>query len=143
MLDTEPQLVENYVKTGKLKIVFWHLLDFGANSQAAAEAAECAGEQGLFWPMHDILYERQSETWSHPRQTAVTLARDVNGLDIPSFEQCMDEERYAQKVKADNSARSDQHVRVRPTFEINGRRVEGALPYAQLSQILDQALANR
>ncbi len=141
MLGTEPDVVTNYVKTGKVKLVFWHILDFGNNSLAASEAAECAGEQGQFWPMHDLLYQEQGQMWSDPRGTAVSLAGSVQGIDIARFQQCMSEGRYAKKVQTDNNARSEQHVRVRPTFDINGRRVEGALPYVPLSKILDEALA--
>ncbi len=140
MLGTEPQIIEKYVKTGKVKLVFWHILDHGDNSQAASEAAECAGEQGLFWEMHAVLYEKQDQMWRNPRQTAVELAGEVPGLNLDSFQACMAEGRYAQKVRADDETRRQQRVRLRPTFDINGRRVQGPLPYEQLSRFLDEAL---
>lgn len=143
MLGTEPQIVESYVKTGKVKLVFWHILDHGATSQAAAEAAECAGEQGRFWEMHAALFQNQSRMWSNPRETAVELAGEVPGLDLVAFKSCMDEGRYGEKVRADDQARREQGVRLRPTFDIDGTRIQGAVPYARLSQILDQALAGR
>lgn len=141
MLGTGQQVIENYVKTGKVKLVFWHILDFGAPSQAASEAAECAGEQGLFWEMHRLLFENQSQMWRNPRETAVELARQVSGLDLDRFRECMTEGRYAAKVQADDQARREMRVRLRPTFDINGKRVPGAVPYEQMSRILDEALS--
>lgn len=141
MLGTERQIIENYVKTGKVKLVFWHILDFGPPSQAASEAAECAGEQGHFWEMHRVLFENQGQMWRNPRQTAVELARQVPGLDLDRFQSCMAEGRYATRVQADDRARRELGVRFRPTFDINGRRVPGAVPYEQMSQILDEALS--
>jgi protein-disulfide isomerase len=141
VLGTEPQIVENYVKTGKVKLVFWHVLDFGDNSQAASEAAECAGEQSFFWEMHALLFERQSQMWRNPRQMAVELAGEVSELDQDRFRTCMTEARYAEKVRADDQARRRMRVRLRPTFDINGQRVQGALPYEQLSRVLDEALS--
>jgi len=143
VLGTERQIVENYVLTGKVKLVYWHILDFGAASQAASEAAECAGEQGLFWQMHRTLFENQGQMWRNPRESAVELARQVPGLDLNQFTACMTAGKYADKVRADDQARRQMRVRIRPTFDINGRRVEGAAPYPQLSQILDEALGEQ
>lgn len=55
----------------------------------------------------------------------------------------MAEGRYAAKARADDQARCEMGIRFRPTFHINGQRVPGAVPYAQLSQILDEALGAR
>jgi protein-disulfide isomerase len=58
--DTYKQLTENYVKKGKLRIVFVdHPLSFHPQAQKAAEAARCAQEQGKFWEMHDGLFDLQ------------------------------------------------------------------------------------
>ncbi len=140
MLETEPQIIEAYVKTGKAKLVFRHILDF-SRSQAASEAAECAGEQGRFWAMHRILYEKQRE-WasaSNVSQTFVGYAESLS-LDTIAFGRCYDSHRFAEKVKADNAAAKAGGVRTRPTFDINGRRVEGALPFVQFQQVIDAAL---
>jgi len=143
VLGTEERIIGHYVKTGKVKLVYWHILDFGPPSQAASEAAECAGEQGRFWEMHRILFEEQARMWENPRQTALELAKRVPGLDRERFRTCMAEGRYAAKVRADDQARREMGIRFRPTFDINGRRVPGAVPYAQLSRILDEALGAR
>src|SRR4030066_1699916 len=57
---TMPQLEKDYIKTGKVKYVFFDFpLDFHKNAFRAAEAADCAREQGKFWEMHDKLFEDQ------------------------------------------------------------------------------------
>src|SRR6266849_1457871 len=58
--DTYPQLLKDYVDTGKVKYVWRdYPLDFHRNAEKAAEAARCAGEQGRFWEMHDRLFANQ------------------------------------------------------------------------------------
>ena len=61
MLGTEPQIREAYVAKGLVKLVFYPMVDFGDPSLQAHQAAECAGEQGKFWALHDLLFERQRE----------------------------------------------------------------------------------
>lgn len=140
MLETEPQIVEAYVKTGRAKLVFRHILDF-SRSQAASEAAECAGAQGRFWAMHHILYEKQGE-WASAgdmSQTFIGYAASL-GLDTAAFGQCYDSHQFAEKVRADDAAAKAAGIRTRPTFDVNGRRVEGALPFAQFRRVIDAAL---
>jgi len=141
VLGTEPIVIQQYVHTGKVKLVYHHILDFGNRSLAASEGAECAGAQGLFWPMHDLLYKQQDKMWQgDPRQEVLLLARDVPGLDIDAFRQCMAQRRYAARVQEDDRQRRSLHIRTRPTLDINGHRVEGAVPFQSLKPILDKAL---
>ena len=51
MLGTEPEIKENYVKTGQVKLVFNPVIDLGPRSLLAHQAAACAGEQSMFWPV--------------------------------------------------------------------------------------------
>ncbi|NJM41142.1 MAG: thioredoxin domain-containing protein [Anaerolineae bacterium] len=48
MLTTEPEIIERYVRTGQLKLVFRDVLNHGERSERASEAAACAGRQGKF-----------------------------------------------------------------------------------------------
>ena len=59
---TEREIIEKYIKTGKARLVYrdFPLTAIHSEAQKAAEAAECANEQGKFWPYHDMLYQRQS-----------------------------------------------------------------------------------
>ena len=57
--ESEPQIIERYVKTGKAKLVYRDYAFLGPESEDAAVAAGCAGEQGKFWEFHDYLYNHQ------------------------------------------------------------------------------------
>jgi len=54
--ETEEKLVENYINTGKVKMIFKDFTIIGPDSITAAHATHCANDQGKFWEYHDILY---------------------------------------------------------------------------------------
>jgi protein-disulfide isomerase len=130
------QLQQAYVKD--MRIVFRHYpLPFHQNARKAAEAAECAREQGKFWEMHDKLFETQKNlTLPDLKKRAVEL-----GLNAQTFAQCLDSGRHAARVGKDASDGESYGVKATPTFFINGRLISGALPYEQFAQIIDFEIA--
>jgi protein-disulfide isomerase len=104
------------------------------DAPAAAAAARCANEQGKFWPYHDKLFGT-----TPPFSTAQLLqfGREV-GLDEGQFERCVTSNRYADAVAADVAAAQTLGLRGTPTFFFNGQKVEGAIPDAVLTQIVDR-----
>jgi len=58
--ETLPRLEAEYVRPGKVRLVYRHLAILGTQSVAAAQAADCAGEQGKFWEYHDLLFRNQA-----------------------------------------------------------------------------------
>ncbi len=133
------------METGK---VYYILKDFPLSqihpqAQKAAEAAECAGLQEAYWPMHDLLFARQSE-WSGRGQfvdRAVGYAEEL-GLDGAAFRACLEEGTFAAEVQADLQEGVRAGVRGTPTFFINGKPIVGALPYENIRQAIEAALAN-
>ena len=111
-------------------------------AQKAAEAAECAGEQGKYWEMHDSLFEGQ-ESWSGS-QDAVNvfkgLASDLD-LDQAQFDACLDDGTYADKVTADYQEGVQEGVSGTPAFRINGIALSGAQPFAAFQQQIEYLLA--
>lgn len=88
-LDVQPVLDKQFVKTGKVRWIFKNLpLRMHPQAPAAAAAAECAGDQGMFWELHDRLFETQ-EHWTVEGvdDEIMSLARTVE-LDLESFESC-------------------------------------------------------
>ncbi len=140
---TMPTVIERYVDTGKVRLVF---LDFpvhqGENSYLAAEAARCAGDQGAFWKMHDVLFGRMTE-WSgrrNPRSKFREYADSI-GLDGEALEECVDSGKHREAVMSSRT-RGEQHAVDRtPTFLINGRRVTGAVGFDQLAEVIEEELA--
>ncbi len=142
MLRVEPEIVANYVAAGNVSLSFHHVLDHGAASLLGSRAAECAGQQSAlgFWQMHDLLFERQSQIWSANDETLVQWGSEL-GLDGDALRSCLADPAIADKVNRLDQARREQGVRLRPSFDLNGRLIEGALPYAQFTGLFDEALA--
>jgi len=121
-------------------MVFNHILDFGSGSEMASQAAECAGEQGRFWEMHLVLFQNQSRLFGFDTGPALRELAQQVGLDRAQFDTCLSSQRYLSKVRAQHEAAKAAGVRLRPTFDINGQRVQGALPFEQLRQFIDAKL---
>jgi len=113
----------------KLAIVFRHYPQVNINSLAetAAEFAECAGEQDNFWQMHDKLWQDNLEN----KFTLEQFIKNVKelGLDIEKFDECLNTNRYQEKIK--NAIKSAETIGLRgtPTLFVNGRHIIGALNY--------------
>mgnify|MGYP001596113076 FL=1 len=135
--NTLPQIEENYIKTGKVKLVFRDFpLPFHANAQKAAEAAECAGEQGKFWEMHNMIFDNQEAI------EIVDLKQNGKsfGLDIATFNDCLDLGKYADEVKKDMNDGAVAGVAGTPTFFINGEKVVGAQPFEVFKEVIEMKL---
>lgn len=102
----------------------------------AAEAAQCAGEQGKFWEYHDVLFDRQTAGtgWDYE-----ALARDL-GLHTDDFSTCLRTGRYREEVKKDLQDGLALGITSTPTFFINGRPLVGAQPAAEFSRLIDPLL---
>jgi protein-disulfide isomerase len=108
----------------------------------AAEAAECAGEQGAYWEMHDVLFENQDK-WSGAQdveKTLTELSGDL-GLDQAAFEACLKEGRYTDRVTADYQEGLAAGVTGTPAFRINGAPLSGAQPFSAFQQQIEYYLA--
>ena len=137
MLETEPKIVDAYVKPGRLKLVFRHILDFGAGSLFASQAAECAGDQGQFWAMHHLIYQRQDAVWTANVELFKKWAKDDLKIDVETFASCLSSGKYKSKVEQQYADARASSVRIRPTFDINGKRLSGALPFAEFQKAID------
>lgn len=141
MLGTEPQIKETYLKTGQARLVFSAILDHGDRSVQAHNAAECAGEQGQFWPMHDRLYEEQGALFSgDPREVTKQFAAEL-GLDTEQFNACIDEQRYVSLVQSQDQRRRDLGIRTRPTIDVNGQFLVGPQPFEAFQAVIEPLLA--
>jgi protein-disulfide isomerase len=134
--DTLPQLRHEY--GDRIRYVSRQFpLDIHPNAERAALAAECAGEQGRYWPFHDLLFKHQ-ETLGTP--DLADYAREV-GLDMGRYTSCIDDPATRARVQHDIEDGRRYGVTGTPAFFINGRLVRGAQPFAQFKTALDAALA--
>jgi protein-disulfide isomerase len=108
----------------------------------AAEAAECAGEQGQYWPMHAVLFAEPSEwdtTEDIARAAFAEYASGI-GLDTARFDACMAEGRYRPAVEANIAEGRRMGVTGTPAFIINGKILAGAQPTEVFRRVLDREL---
>jgi protein-disulfide isomerase len=143
---TARALHERYVNTGR---VYWIFFDFPIpqihpNAVPAAEAARCAGDQGNYWGMHDILFARQPE-WAkegNPLGRFVEYARAL-GLDGEALRRCVQAGTHRQTVLQSRERGLRLGVDATPTFFIGSQRTAGAVPFDEFARILDRELAAR
>ena len=141
-LETGPQLIEAYAGTGLVRFDYRHFAFIGPESQRAAEAAECAAEQGAFWPYHDIVFaNQQGENRGAFRDEALLAFAEAAGLDPEAFQACLDSGRYRDVVLQESAEARQRGVTGTPTFFINGQKVEGAQPYEVFRRIIETELA--
>ncbi len=137
---TMPQIMEEYVDKGKVKLAFKHLpLGFHDKAQKAAEATECAGKIGgddMFWGMHDKLFEDQQAIGvDNLKKYAGEL-----GLDQGEFDSCLDNGDTADKVSAHKAEAAKVGASGTPTFFINGNKLVGAQPFEAFKAAIDAEL---
>jgi protein-disulfide isomerase len=144
--DSMQQIMDKYVKTGKVKFAYRHypLITIHPNAQKAAEASECANEQGKFWEYHDLLFQNQ-DTWS-PLPAADANAKFLEyatenlGLNSSNFQSCLESGKYKKNVETDIADAAKAQADSTPTIFVNGNRLIGALPFAEFEKIIEQEL---
>jgi protein-disulfide isomerase len=105
-------------------------------ARPAAEAAQCANEQGQFWPYHDRLFAEPGKLADADLKKA---AADL-GMDAARFNTCVDEHRYQAVIEADQQAGNDAGVSGTPAFFVNGRLLSGAQPFEAFKRVIDEEL---
>lgn len=136
-----PSLKKDYVDTGKIKFAFRHYAFLGQESTWAAEASECANEQGKFWDYHDYLYTNQGaeNSGAFAKDKLIGFAGAL-GLNTDSFASCLNTDKYAKNVTDDLAAGQKAGVSGTPSTFVNGLIVVGAQPYETLKQLIDAEL---
>ena len=140
---TESQLLKDYVDTGKVKFVFRNFAFLGPASVTAADAAECANDQGKFWEYHDWLYKNQPDESNTTMYNtdALTQAAVTLGMNGDTFRSCLSNKTDESKVNQDMTDGTAAGVSGTPTFFVNGTSLVGAEPYATIKASIDSALA--
>jgi protein-disulfide isomerase len=139
--ETQGQLINDYVKTGKATFEFRNFAFNGQESYDSAAAALCARDQGKFWEYHDTLYLNQhgENQGAFSRDRLKQMARTV-GLDTDKFSQCLDSDTYANQVKVEQNDALNAGAKGTPTFAVNGQII-AYNGYGSLKTAIDNALA--
>ncbi|MDT8340109.1 MAG: thioredoxin domain-containing protein [Longimicrobiales bacterium] len=145
-IESFPALEAEYMATGKVEWKYVPIvIGLFPNAMEAARAGECAGEQGRFPEMRDLLFDRQRD-WknsSRPEPVLEALAREV-GLDVARYNSCVSEGRRDERILAGTRFSREVGVRGTPTFFVVGYApIPGAIPLDLFRQVLDTVHAER
>lgn len=139
----KPQLVEEYVKSGKVRLEFNHfpLQQHAPGSFLTALAAECAADQNLFWPYHDKAFQVISAEQQRGAtfEKLTEFARTV-GLNEQEFQACMTAQRHQLTINASLARASQLGLRFTPSVIVNGQLLENS-SYPSVKAAIDAALA--
>lgn len=145
-LETLPALEREYIRPGKVRLVFinFPLTELHRNAAAAHETAMCAARQGRFWPMHDILFRKQ-EDWAplhEPGPTLVAYADSI-GADRDQLTRCLETGATRREVETDARSAFRTGANSTPTFLIEGGMLAGQHSIDVWRPILDSILRTR
>ena len=145
--NTRASLIDNYIETGKAKLIFVDLPFLGRDSPTAAEATYCAEDQGKYWEYHTILYTFQDgppdSGWAdRDRLNSFAFSLEMN---IDEFNECMDSSKYKKRIKANYDEAVRNGAQSTPTFIIISQdgtieKFAGAQPYSVFAATIESML---
>ena len=143
--NTRDTLIDNYIETGKAKLVFVDLPFLGRDSPKAAQASYCAEDQGKYWEYHTMLYTFQDgppdSGWANrDRLNSFAFTLDMN---MDEFNDCMDSSKYKKRVKMNFNEAVKNDIQSTPTFILisqdgKTKKIEGAKSYAVFAATIEQ-----
>ncbi len=140
-------IIDEYVAAGKVRFEYHHFIVIdgnvgGVESRHAAQASECAADQGAFWDYHEILFTNQqgegTGAFSDDRLKAFAGALE---LDADKFNACLNSAATANKVKADEAMARTYKVSATPAIFINDKKVENPLNLDALKAAIEAEIA--
>ncbi|MEK7641282.1 MAG: DsbA family protein [Patescibacteria group bacterium] len=142
--DVEPRLREDYIKTGKARMVYRDFAFLGPESVDAAMASQCAAEQKAFWSFHDALYAAEvkdgvEHNGNLNEQLFKTIASGLK-LDRALFDNCLSSKKYFKEIEKDYNDGIAAGVRGTPATYVNGKMISGAASYDSFKSAVDEAL---
>lgn len=137
--DTEPKLIEKYVKDGTLRIEWRNFPIFGEESENAARAAWAAGQQNRFWEFHSAAYAEGAKEKGFGKDRVKALAEEAGVKDLDRFMKDLDGKPARDAVAKDQEQGYGIGATSTPSFLINGRPIAGAQPDETFTQAIEAA----
>jgi len=145
-LNTKPDIITNYIETGKANLIFVDIAFLGKDSIPASRATYCAEEQGRYWDYHGFLYSNAmgiDNGWANI-DSLKGYAYNL-GLDMDLFVGCMDSGKYEKRVQFNTKESQNNGVTGTPTFIIVGPQgqeeiIQGPQPFSVFEKIIDSML---
>lgn len=141
-----PEIKKNFIDTGMVRFIKRDLaLDSHPHALKSAQASRCAGDQGKFWEMHDLLSENPNTLGP---ESYAKYARDL-GLDAESFKTCADGDKYLAEIRGSGQGANAIGITGTPSFVIgtvkgdtlDGIKIVGAQPYPVFERAIKDFLA--
>ena len=125
-----------------VRFEYKHFAFIGTESNRAAEASECANEQGQFWPYHDTVFanQRGENAGAFSKDALILMAAGID-LDQNEFKDCLDSGRFRSTVQNETIAGREREVGSTPTLFFNNEKIEGGASFTQLQSMIESALA--
>lgn len=144
---TEPDIRTHLIDSGVVRIRYMDFpLSIHRNTWNAHRAAWCAGDQGKFWQMHDMLYNRQdqwnTEATGKPDNVIAGFAQGL-GLNMDQFNKCVDDRKYQAQLQANETLAESRQVDATPTFVFGTKVIPGYLTYDQFKKEVEDAIARQ
>ncbi|MFN3655090.1 MAG: DsbA family protein [Candidatus Nitrosotenuis sp.] len=144
---TEPQIMQEYVDSGKTKFYFLDVSIVGEDSLVLGQGSWCADEQGKYWEYHDYMYANQGEEnsgWGTPEKVKF-MARNISGLDVDKFSQCLDDKKYESRSRQLTQFANQIGLTGTPTMFVGTAergyiKITGAQPYEVFKKVIDAHL---
>jgi protein-disulfide isomerase len=143
----ERQLIDTYIATGNVRFEYRHYIVVdnnigGSESRRAAEASECANEQGEFWNYHQLIFaNQQGEGLGAFSDRRLKALAETLGLDTAAFNTCFDSGRYSATVREDEALARSLGVRGTPTIFVNGTQIQNPLDFSEFQRLIEPLLA--
>lgn len=142
-LETKPEIITNYIDTGKVNLVFVDIAFLGKDSIPASRATYCAEDQGQYWKYHSFLYSNQmgiDNGWAN-NDSLKGYAYNL-GLDMDLFENCLDSNKFEKRVQFNTEESKRNEVNGTPTFFIiapdgTQKRIVGPQPYPVFEKTIE------
>lgn len=141
------QIINQYLNTGKVRFEYHHYIVIdnnvgGSESRMAAEASECAAEQGRFWDYQEMLFANiLGEGAGSFREERLKAFASQAGLNQSQFSSCYDSRKYRDQVNIDQALGQKLGVRGTPSLFVNGQPVENPFNFASIQAAVEAALA--
>lgn len=139
-----PDIKSRLIDTGKLR---WRYRDYPLDglhpsARISAHTAACADEQGKYWPVHNLIYQGQSD-WARGNAEGILRGyAEAAQLDLAKYDECMQSARYAGRIEASLQEGNALGVTGTPTFLVAGRLLQAREGrYDRIRAIVDSLIA--
>lgn len=139
-----PQIRDQYIKTGKVKVIYRDFAFLGPESIASAASTRCAADQAKFWEYHDALLiaeekDGQENNGNLTRDLFVKLASGI-GLNAAQFGACLDSKKYDASITTARTDAGQYGVQSTPTLFVNNTQILGAQPFEVFQAAIEAEL---